>query len=383
MGSKIPIDYVPPGATRRQRIARRSPSTGLPRKDPPRSDPSLPGRDGEEVGGSSRAQTASQASALWSTTTSEVGDVDRSTAIEIALGESQRALASEQTTVANRARQLQREKDIVAQFRRSASAVASACGTKELPLHAKKKKKLKARRVSDHEHVKTQDPTDLLASLQALLQVYGDRPVQEEPVRGRRAAEGPRRDRRDDDPSKRSRSHAAFSSSSSSTKLSSSSSTSSTLGPSTPQSPPSSSSEASGDLTSEEDEVIPPRRRREPRPAKRWEVNDRRLAVQAPSRRYRRLLSYMTYFLDDTQLAFSRRQVRQANKLRKYLEGPFEGERPFTGKDQLGIFELLSTFKRACDAARASHVQAFSLLSFRLSGAAKQSFISAVSRDKR
>lgn len=45
----------------------------------------------------------------------------------------------------------------------------------------------------------------------------------------------------------------------------------------------------------------------------------------------------------------------------------------------MGIFEFLSTFKRACDAAGASHGQAFPLLSFRPSGAAKQSFVSAVS----
>ncbi|GAB0498649.1 hypothetical protein MMPV_009995 [Pyropia vietnamensis] len=48
------------------------------------------------------------------------------------------------------------------------------------------------------------------------------------------------------------------------------------------------------------------------------------------------------------------------------------------GKDPLGVFTFLSTFKRACDASGITHGQALALLGFRLAGDAKRSFASAV-----
>lgn len=100
------------------------------------------------------------------------------------------------------------------------------------------------------------------------------------------------------------------------------------------------------------------------------ECYDRRVAIHATNRRNRHLLSYKTYFLEDTRLAYPPRLVRKAHKLNMCLDGAFQGQAPFTGKDPLGVFGFLSTFKPACDAAGASHGQALPLLSFRLAGAA-------------
>eukprot|EP00170_Pyropia_yezoensis_P001713 contig_7317_g1717 len=113
------------------------------------------------------------------------------------------------------------------------------------------------------------------------------------------------------------------------------------------------------------------------------ECDDRRVAIHATNRRYRHLLSYKTYFLEDTCLAYPPRLVRKAHKLNKCLDGAFQGQAPFTGKDPLGVFGFLSTFKRACDAAGASHGQALPLLSFRLAGAAKVFFVSAASNQSK
>lgn len=379
MGPKLPADYVPPGGARRQGVTTRSHSTDPQTNDPPLSDPAPLDQAGQGAGDDSLAHPTSKASAVRSSSTKTVDDDDRSAAVEAALGETERALACEQTTIADLARQLQQERDIVAQLRRAVPSSRSASGSKKPSRDAKKDKKPKERKEPTPEPVKVQDPAELLSHLQALLQVYGARPPLAPPTRGRRTRKGPRRHRRGDTPTKRSRRHASSSSSTSSTRSSASSSTTTASGPPTPPSPPSSPSDSSDGTSSEGGQVPTPRRHRGPPRATRREVYDRHLAVQAPNRRYRRLLSYKTYFLADTRLAYSPRQVRKASRLNKCLDGPFQGQAPFTGKDPLAVFGFLSTFKRACDAAGASHGQAFPLISFRLAGAAKQSFVSAVS----
>jgi len=60
------------------------------------------------------------------------------------------------------------------------------------------------------------------------------------------------------------------------------------------------------------------------------------------------------------------------------LDGAFQGQEPFTGTSPLGVFTFLTTFRSACDAAGLTHGQALSLLAFRLSGAAKRAFSSAL-----
>jgi len=62
--------------------------------------------------------------------------------------------------------------------------------------------------------------------------------------------------------------------------------------------------------------------------------------------------------------------------MNRLLDSAFQGQEPFTGTSPLGVFTFLTTFRSACDAAGLTHVQAFPLLAFRLSGAAEQSFSS-------
>jgi len=60
------------------------------------------------------------------------------------------------------------------------------------------------------------------------------------------------------------------------------------------------------------------------------------------------------------------------------LNGACQGQEPFTGTSPLGVFTFLTTFRRACDAAGFTHEQALPLWAFRLSGAAKRAFSSAL-----
>lgn len=315
------------------------------------------------------------ASAAAPTPAATAEDVGRAAAHDAALAKAERALSDEQTTVAELTRRLQQQQDMLLELQKSAPGSRSVSGSKK-PRADKKDKPKNPKKPTPKPVKKEQDPAELLAGLQALLQVYGERPVQDLPERGRRPRKGPRRKR--GDALSKPRSSTTVSRSTSSERSSSSSSSS---GPSTPPSPPSSPSETSDGTTTDEEEEAPARRRhksKRPHLGER-EVFHRHLAVQAPNRRYRRLLTYKTYFLEDTRLAYPPRLVRKAHKLNKCLDGPFQGQPPFTGKDPLAIFGFLATFKRACDAAGASHGQALPLLGFRLSGAAKLSFTSAVS----
>jgi len=64
--------------------------------------------------------------------------------------------------------------------------------------------------------------------------------------------------------------------------------------------------------------------------------------------------------------------------MNRRLDGAFQGQEPFTGTSPLGLFTFLTTFRRACDAAGLTHGQALPILAFRLSGAAKRAFSSAL-----
>lgn len=379
-------DLVPPGVTRRKGVTTRSLS-GLAQYQPPRFPRESPPSSGVATPQDDPAVLPSVTTAAAGLTpATKAEDASRTAAVERTLAETERALADEQTTVAELTRRLQREKDFVAQLRRTTPDARSVSGSTKPP-RSVKKEKAKARKEPIPKPVKKEvNRAELLAGIQALLHAYGEQPAREAPEHGRRARKGHRRGRRDDAPPQRrassTTSQASLDGSSPPSSSSSSSSSSGHSTPPTPPSPPTSPSDRSNESTSEDDEVVPIRRRH--RKVKREddegrEVYDPRIAVQAPNRRYRRLLSYKTHFLVDTRLAYPLRLVKKAHKLNKCLDGPFQGQPPFSGKDPLGICGFLSTFKRACDAAGASHGQALPLLSFRLAGAAKQSFVSAAS----
>jgi len=78
------------------------------------------------------------------------------------------------------------------------------------------------------------------------------------------------------------------------------------------------------------------------------------------------------------QLTYTPKLARRSHRLNKSLDGAFHGQQPFTGALPLGIFTFLTTFRRACDAARLTHGQAFPLIVFRLAGNAKMAFSSAL-----
>lgn len=378
MDPHLPKDYVPPDGTRRKGVSTRSSSTTQARNDPPPPPRRAPSAHADvDPKDDPLTFPAASASAAGPTPTAEAEDDGRTAAYEAALAQAEQALNDEQTTVAELTRRLQQQQDLLVEMQKSAQGSRSASGSMKKPRPTKKGQP-KDRKQPTPEPVKEQhDTAELLAGLQALLQVYGERPAQGTPERGRRTRKGPRHTRRDDAPSK-SRSSTATDRSTSSDRSSSSSSTS---GPPTPPSPPSSPSESSDESTTDEEEATRRRRGLKSKRSKKneHEVFDRRMAIHAPNRRYRRLLCYKTYFLEDTRLAYPPRLVRKAHKLNKCLDGPFQGQAPFTGKDPLAIFGFLSTFKKACDAAGASHGQALPLLGFRLSGSAKLSFTSAVS----
>lgn len=387
MDPHLPADYVPPGGTRRQGVTTRSTSNAQDQAgsnqaagaqgtvDPPPVLLPDPRQADEDPFDDPLLFPADTASATLPTPAATAGDAGRIAAYEAAHARVEQALLDEQTNVAEMSRRLQQQQDLILQLQQSSSIYKSASGSKKKS-RADKKDKTKSRKEPTPSPVKKQqDKAELLAGLQALLQVYDESPAQALTGRGRHARKGPRRGRRDEAPL----SPRSSTTTSRSTSKSRASSSDSSSGPPTPPSPPSSPSENSDGSMTEEEEAIRPRRRRHyrRRAEEDREVYDRRLAVQAPNRRYRRLLSYKTYFLEDTRLAYPPRLVKKAYKLNKCLNGPFQGQAPFNGKDPLGIFGFLSTFKRACDAAGASHGQALPLLSFRLEGQAKLSFVSA------
>jgi len=172
---------------------------------------------------------------------------------------------------------------------------------------------------------------------------------------------------------------AANESSSSSGTTSSSSSDSGEL-PGSPLSPSSSSSSESSDTSSDAAS-----RRSRPGPymirpdsKKRLEKADRLKFSRPSNSRFKSLLDYRTYFLIRRDLSLPPALVEKTHKMNRRMDGAFEGQEPITGTSPLGVFTFLTTFRRACDAAGLTHGQPLPLLAFRLSGAAKRAFSSAL-----
>jgi len=168
--------------------------------------------------------------------------------------------------------------------------------------------------------------------------------------------------------------------SSSSSGTTSSSSSESGESPGSPSSPSSSSSSESSDMSSD---AASRRSRLGPYKShpdsKKWLEKADRLKVIRPSNsRFKSLLDYPTYFLIRRDLSLPPSLVEKTHKMSRRLDGAFQGQEPFTGTSPLGVFTFLTTFRRACDAAGVTHGQAFPLLAFRLSGAAKRAFSSAL-----
>lgn len=119
-----------------------------------------------------------------------------------------------------------------------------------------------------------------------------------------------------------------------------------------PPTPPSSldddslSSSDSGCPSEEEALPLPPvrrsRLRRRPVTTRvTHEVYDRRLAIHTTNRLFKNLLKYKTYFLRDTSLAYPPVVVGRTYKTNQAMDGCFQGQAPFTGKDPLAIFTFL------------------------------------------
>jgi len=110
------------------------------------------------------------------------------------------------------------------------------------------------------------------------------------------------------------------------------------------------------------------------------EKADRHKVIRPFNSRFKSLLEYRTYFLirGDLYLAPSLVEKTHKHKMNRCLDGAFQGQEPFTGTSLLGVFTFLTTFRRACDAAGLTHGQALPLLAFRLSGASKRAFSSAL-----
>jgi len=167
---------------------------------------------------------------------------------------------------------------------------------------------------------------------------------------------------------------------SSSSGTTSSSSSDSGESPGSPSSPSSSSSSESSDRSSD----AASRRSRlgpykgRPDSKKRLEKANRLKVIRPSNSRFKSLLDYRTYFRILRDLSLPPSLEEKTHKMNCRLDGAFQGQEPFTGTSPLGVFTFLTTFRRACDAAGLKHGQALPLLAFRLSGAAKRAFSSAL-----
>ena len=375
--SKLPAGYVPPGGARLTGVRTRSASA-----DPP--PPTTPtNTDRDELPDPFDFPTARAAVRAPPANDATEG-ASRTAAIEKALDSAEQALNNEQTTVMELNRLLQQQNDKIAMLQAGASIYGSASGSNGPPRKKKvvKKttKKTPAPKVGDEKKKKSRK--EIMAHVQALLDLYSASSGEDPPFPAARQGNP-------GDP--------AESSSSSDISLSSTDrrpGRRQPAGPSEPTCGRSSSSESAGEDSSSDMETSAVRRRlRKARAAfknKKAEVKEdfetfhRHEAIRPTNRRYHHLLSYESYFLNKTSLAYPARLVDKAHKVNRALNGPFQGTKAFDGQDPLGIFGFLSTIKRACDSAGATHGQAFPLLSYRLAGDAKIAFVAACStRDTR
>ena len=104
------------------------------------------------------------------------------------------------------------------------------------------------------------------------------------------------------------------------------------------------------------------------------EQADRRKVIRPSNSRFKSLLDYRTYLLVRRDLELPPPLVEKTHKMNGFLDGAFQGQEPLTGVRPLGALTLLTTFRRACEAAGMTHGQALPLLAFHLSGAAMRAF---------
>jgi len=168
--------------------------------------------------------------------------------------------------------------------------------------------------------------------------------------------------------------------SSSSSETTPASSSDSGESPGSPSSPSSSSNSESSDTSSDTASRLsrPGPYKSRPDFEKRLEKADRLKVIRPSNSRFKSLLDYRTYFLIRRDLSLPPFLVEKTHMMNCRLDGSFQGQELFTGTCPLGVFTSLTTFRRACDAAGLTHGQAFPLLAFRLSGAAKRAFSSAL-----
>ena len=125
------------------------------------------------------------------------------------------------------------------------------------------------------------------------------------------------------------------------------------------QGPPGPPSPPSGFLPSDSSsESYATGRTRSAPPAKwkeRLEKADKIELIHPANSRFKTLLDCRTDFLLRRQLTYLPKETQRSHRLNKRLDGAFHGQQPFTGALPLGIFRLLTTFRRACDAAGLSH----------------------------
>ena len=148
--------------------------------------------------------------------------------------------------------------------------------------------------------------------------------------------------------------------------------------PTPPSSPSSSSTESTTDSSDAHRRRVRRHRRRPAPHSGPTDLGDRKMVIRPGNSRFKSLLDYRTYFLLRRSTKYTPSMVRDASKMNKRLDGAFQGQETFNGGDPLGVFTFLTTFRRACDAAGLTHGRAFPLIAFRLAGAAKRSFASAV-----
>jgi len=140
------------------------------------------------------------------------------------------------------------------------------------------------------------------------------------------------------------------SSSSGTTSYSSSDSGDSRGSPSSPSSSSSSeSSDTSSDAAARRFRLGPYKGR--PDSKKQLEKADRLKVIRPSNSRFQSLLDYRTYFLIRSDLSLPPSLVEKTHQMNRRLDGAFQGQEPFTGTSPLGVFTILTTFRRACDAA--------------------------------
>ena len=155
-----------------------------------------------------------------------------------------------------------------------------------------------------------------------------------------------------------------------------------TSSPDDGQGPPGPPSPSSGFLPSDSSGQSYATGRTRSAPPAKWKERlkkaDKIELIHPANSRFKTLLDCRTDFLLRRQLTYLPKEAQRSHRLNKRLDGAFHGQQPFAGALPPGIFRLLTTFRRACDAAGLSHFQALPLMVFRQAGTAKTAFSGAL-----